>query len=43
MLTVSDTAYAIAFIRAQEAELPEGERLFEDPCARIVKLGIATR
>lgn len=35
MLTVSDTAYAIAFIRAQEAELPEGERLFEDPCARI--------
>lgn len=35
MLTASDTAYAIAFVRAQEAELAEGERLFEDPCARI--------
>jgi methyltransferase (TIGR00027 family) len=35
MLTVSDTAYAIAFIRAQEAELVEGERLFEDPYARL--------
>jgi methyltransferase (TIGR00027 family) len=35
MLTASDTAYAIAFIRAQEAELMESERLFEDPYARI--------
>jgi methyltransferase (TIGR00027 family) len=35
MLTVSDTAYAIAFIRALEAELVESERLFEDPYARI--------
>lgn len=35
MLTVSDTAYAIAFIRALEAELGDGERLFEDPYARI--------
>src|SRR5262245_22416305 len=35
MLTVSDTAYAIAVIRAREAELAESERLFEDPYARI--------
>lgn len=35
MSTVSDTAYAIAFIRAQEADLAESERLFEDPYARI--------
>lgn len=35
MLTVSDTAYAIAVIRAREAELGESERLFEDPLARI--------
>jgi methyltransferase (TIGR00027 family) len=35
MLTVTDTAYAIAFIRAQEAELGESERLFVDPYARI--------
>lgn len=35
MLTVSDTAYAIAFLRALEAELPPNERLFEDPFARI--------
>ena len=35
MLTVSDTAYAIATVRAREAELGEGERLFEDPYAGI--------
>lgn len=29
MLTVSDTAFAIASVRAREAELSEGERLFE--------------
>lgn len=34
-LTVSDTAYAIATVRALEAELDESERLFEDPYARI--------
>lgn len=35
MLTVSDTAFAIAFIRALEAELGDNERLFEDPYAQI--------
>lgn len=35
MLTVSDTAYAIASIRALEAELDERERLFEDPYAKL--------
>jgi methyltransferase (TIGR00027 family) len=35
MVTASDTAYAIAFVRARESELPEGQRLFEDPYARI--------
>lgn len=35
MLTASDTAYSIAHVRAREAELAQGERLFEDPCARI--------
>ncbi|MFO0639277.1 MAG: SAM-dependent methyltransferase [Polyangiaceae bacterium] len=35
MLTVSDTAYAIASVRAREAELSEGERLFEDPYAQV--------
>lgn len=34
MLTVADTAFAIAAIRAAEAELPPAERLFEDPYAR---------
>jgi methyltransferase (TIGR00027 family) len=33
MLTVADTAYSIAVIRAEEAELPLDERLFEDPYA----------
>jgi len=35
MLTVSDTAYAIATIRAMEGDLPAPERLFEDPYAAI--------
>lgn len=35
MLTVSDTAYAIALVRAQEGTSEEGEPLFEDPYARI--------
>jgi methyltransferase (TIGR00027 family) len=35
MLTVADTAYSIALVRAQEAELPAGERLFEDPYGAI--------
>lgn len=34
-LTVSDTAYAIATVRAMEAERAEGDRLFDDPYARI--------
>jgi methyltransferase (TIGR00027 family) len=34
-LTASDTAYAIATIRAEEASLPEAERLFDDPYAPI--------
>lgn len=35
MLTVSDTAWSIAQIRADEALLPAGERLFDDPYAGI--------
>lgn len=35
MLTASDTAYSIALIRALETERSEGERLFEDPYARL--------
>jgi methyltransferase (TIGR00027 family) len=35
MLTVSDTAYAIAVIRAEEGALAEAERLFHDPFAAI--------
>lgn len=35
MLTVSDTAYSIAEIRARESERPEAERLFEDAYARV--------
>src|SRR5512140_4037841 len=33
MLTVSDTAFAIAAVRAEEATRPPEERLFEDPYA----------
>lgn len=35
MLTVSDTAYAIATVRAMEAELADSERLFADPYGQI--------
>jgi methyltransferase (TIGR00027 family) len=35
MLTVSDTAYSIAYVRALEGERPPEERLFEDPYAAI--------
>lgn len=35
MLTVADTAYAIAVVRDEERGRPEGERLFEDPYASI--------
>lgn len=35
MLTVADTAYLVAQIRADESKRPEGERLFEDPFAVI--------
>ncbi len=37
MLTVSDTAYAIATIRALEGELAQEQRLFEDPYASIFR------
>ena len=35
VLTVADTAFAIAVVRADEADLPSAERLFEDPFAQI--------
>lgn len=35
MLTVSDTAYSIAQIRADESLRPAGERLFDDPYASV--------
>lgn len=35
MLTVSDTAYAIAAIRAMESSLPVTARLFDDPWAAV--------
>jgi len=35
VLTVADTAYAIAAIRAEEGKRPARERLFEDPYAGI--------
>jgi methyltransferase (TIGR00027 family) len=35
MLTAADTAYSIAFVRAQESERAPSERLFEDPYASI--------
>jgi methyltransferase (TIGR00027 family) len=31
--TVADTAFSIAFVRAEEGSLPEGQRLFTDPYA----------
>ena len=33
--SVADTAFSIAVVRAEEALLPEGERLFDDPFAAI--------
>jgi methyltransferase (TIGR00027 family) len=35
MVTVADTAYSIAEVRAEEASQPPGERLFDDPFAAI--------
>ena len=35
MLTAADTAYAIAHIRALEANIPAPERLFDDPYAAV--------
>jgi len=35
MVTVADTAYAIAVLRAREREHPASERLFDDPYAAI--------
>jgi methyltransferase (TIGR00027 family) len=35
MLTVSDTAYSIAFIRSEEADRPPEQRLFDDPYAKL--------
>jgi len=37
--TVSNTAYAIATIRAMESERPASERLFDDPFARVFSAG----
>ena len=39
METVSLTAYAIATARAMEGNRPEGERLFDDPYAKIFAAG----
>lgn len=41
MVQVTDTAAAIARLRAAENELPAGERLFEDPLARLFVGGAA--
>src|SRR5690348_7193060 len=35
MLTVADTAFSIAVVRAEEASRPAGERLFDDPFATL--------
>lgn len=35
MLTVADTAFSIAAVRAEERRRPEGERLFDDPFAAL--------
>jgi methyltransferase (TIGR00027 family) len=39
MVTVSDTAYAIAIVRSEESARPAEERLFEDPYAAIFAAG----
>jgi hypothetical protein len=41
MLTVADTAFAIAAVRAEEASRPPDERLFEDPYAALFRAGVA--
>lgn len=35
MVTVADTAFSIALVRAEEAERPASEQLFEDPYASV--------
>jgi methyltransferase (TIGR00027 family) len=35
MVTVADTAYSIAIVRADESKLPKEERLFDDPYAHL--------
>lgn len=37
MLTVADTAFPIAHVRAEEGGLPASERLFEDPYAHLFR------
>lgn len=37
MLTVADTAFPIAVVRAEEGERPAPERLFEDPYASVFR------
>jgi O-methyltransferase involved in polyketide biosynthesis len=34
-MSVADTAFTIAVVRAEEARRPEAERLFDDPHAAI--------
>lgn len=42
MLTAADTAYAIAHIRALEANIPAPERLFDDPTVATRRALLAT-
>jgi methyltransferase (TIGR00027 family) len=37
MLTSADTAFSIAAVRAEESDIPESERLFEDPYAHLFR------
>lgn len=41
MLTVADTAFSIAVVRAEESSLPEGQLLFEDPFAKHFRVQTA--
>lgn len=41
MVEVTDTAAVIARLRAEESARPPGERLFDDPCARLFAGGAA--
>jgi hypothetical protein len=41
MADVMDTAAAVAWMRAREADLPAGDRLFDDPFARLFARGPA--